>query len=89
MTDFSDKLRLKEMAEEDIYFVKRDQELIRALHEQKLAELLNDHAKKKEEQAMELQEKYAKVTKKHGSDPRKLAAHYRKLIENALKLIKG
>ena len=33
MTDFSDKLRLKEMAEEDIYFARRDRELIEALHE--------------------------------------------------------
>ena len=37
MNDYPDKLRLKEMAEEDIYFAKRDRELIAAMHERKLA----------------------------------------------------
>jgi hypothetical protein len=32
MSNFIDKLRLKERAEEDIYFAKRDRELIAALH---------------------------------------------------------
>ena len=32
MTNFPDKLRLKERAEEDIYFARRDRELIAALH---------------------------------------------------------
>ncbi|MGB5835147.1 MAG: putative molybdenum carrier protein [Thiohalocapsa sp.] len=32
MTDFPDKLRLKERAEEDIYFARRDRELIEAMH---------------------------------------------------------
>ncbi len=73
MTDFSDKLRLKEMAEEDIYFAKRDQELNRAQRERKLAEHLNNDAKKKEKQAIESQEEYAKLTKKHWSSPRKFA----------------
>jgi hypothetical protein len=33
MPQFSDKLDLKERAEEDIYFARRDRELIAALHE--------------------------------------------------------
>ena len=37
---FSDKLRLKETAEEDIYFARRDRERIEALHEEKSAEQL-------------------------------------------------
>ena len=88
MTDFTDKLRLKEMAEEDIYFAKRDQELIKALHERKLAEHLEVDARKKKKQAEELQQKYAKATKKHRRDPVKLAERYRKLIAKALKLVK-
>jgi uncharacterized protein HemX len=88
MTDFTDKLRLKEMAEEDIYFAKRDQELIRALHERKLAEHLEIDARKKKKKAADLQERYAKVTKKHRRDPWKLAERYRGLIEKALKLVK-
>lgn len=35
MRGFSDTMRLKEMAEEDIYFAKRDKELIEALHRKK------------------------------------------------------
>jgi hypothetical protein len=33
MTTWTEKLRLKGMAEEDIYFARRDRELIDALHE--------------------------------------------------------
>ena len=39
---FSDKLRLKESAEEDIYFARRDRERIEALHEGESAEQLRD-----------------------------------------------
>jgi hypothetical protein len=35
---FSDKLRLRERAEEDIYFARRDRERIEALHEGESAE---------------------------------------------------
>ena len=70
MSNFSDKLRLKEMAEEDIYFAKRDQELINALHERNLAEHLNDDAKAKQKEAMQLEDKYAKETELYSSDTR-------------------
>jgi len=38
MSKLVETLRLKEIAEEDIYFARRDQELIQALHNQRLAE---------------------------------------------------
>jgi hypothetical protein len=38
-SDFVEKLRLKEAAEEDIYFAKRDLELIETLHEKQLTTL--------------------------------------------------
>ncbi len=34
MSEFNEKLRLKEKAEEDMYFARRDRELIRQLHEE-------------------------------------------------------
>lgn len=37
MTTWTEKLRLKGMAEEDIYFAKRDRELIDALHKRRTA----------------------------------------------------
>ena len=37
MGDFASKLRLKGLAEEDVYFAKRDRELLEALRKKKLA----------------------------------------------------
>lgn len=37
MTTWTEKLRLKGMAEEDIYFARRDRELIDALHKRRAA----------------------------------------------------
>jgi hypothetical protein len=37
MSDFVDKLRLKESAEEDLYFARQDRELIEVLHRERLA----------------------------------------------------
>jgi hypothetical protein len=42
MSDFDEKLRLKEKAEEDRYFAHRDRELIRALHEERARETPDD-----------------------------------------------
>ena len=39
MSDLVEKLRLKEFAEEDVYFAKHDLELIRALQEKRLIKL--------------------------------------------------
>ena len=88
MTDFPDKLRLKEMAEEDIYFAKRDQELIRAMHERKLAKHLKIEKNRKQKKAERLEDKYAIVTAEHWYEPKKLRKCYRSLIDNALKLVK-
>jgi hypothetical protein len=37
MSSFVDKLRLKELAEEDVYFARKDRDLIRALRRRKEA----------------------------------------------------
>jgi len=87
VTDYPDKLRLKALAEEDIYFAKRDRELIRALHERKLAEHLRIEAKKKKKKAQVLEDRYATVTLEHHDKLKKLGKLYRSLIEKALKLI--
>ena len=88
MTDFPNKLRLKEMAEEDIYFAKRDRELIRAMHERKLAKHLKIEKDKKKQKAERLEDRYATVTKEHWYELKKLQKHYRNLIDKALKLVK-
>ena len=88
MNSFPDKLRLKEMAEEDIYFAKRDRELIEALHERRLAEHLKIEKKKKIKKAEALEDRYAAVTVEHWYALKKLGKCYRSLIDKALKLVK-
>lgn len=39
MTTWTEKLRLKGMAEEDIYFARRDRELIEAMHRRRAQQL--------------------------------------------------
>lgn len=88
MTDCVGKLRLKEMAEEDIYFAKRDRELIRAMHERRLAKHLKLEAKKKKNKAEGLEDRYATATAEYRHEPWRLGEIYRTLIDKALKLIK-
>ena len=88
MSDFPNKLRLKEMAEEDIYFAKRDRELIRAMHERKLAKHLKIEKDKKRKKARRLENEYAIVTAEHRHEHKKLRDFYRNLIAKALKLAK-
>jgi hypothetical protein len=88
MTNFPDKLRLKAMAEEDIYFAKRDRKLIRAMHERKLAKHLKIEKNKTKKKAERLEDKYAIATKEHWYEPRKLQKRYRHLIDKTLKLVK-
>jgi hypothetical protein len=83
MTKLPEKLRLRALAEEDIYFAKRDRELIKALHERKLAKHLSVDSRK----AKTLQKEYAEVTEAHRDRPKKLAKNYRRLIRKAWKLV--
>ena len=85
MNDFATKLRLKEMAEEDIYFARRDRELIKAMHERRLAAHLQLDEDKKKKAAL-LERKLATANAKHHRDPWKLGERYRSLIKKAWKL---
>lgn len=86
MTDFATKLRLKEMAEEDIYFARRDRELIKAMHERKLAAHLQLDKEKEKKRAAQLERKLATADAKHHREPWKLGERYRSLIRKAWKL---
>jgi N12 class adenine-specific DNA methylase len=87
MPSWPDKLRLKALAEEDIYFAKRDRELIKALHRRRLAKHLNVDTKKAKKKAKTLQKAYADVTVSHKDRPKRLAKFYRGLITKALGLV--
>lgn len=88
MTNLPEKLRLKAMAEEDMYFARRDRELIAALRQQKLAQhlrLRTDTAKRK---AFALQREFAAVTVTERKRPGRLVQHYRALIDKARRLLR-
>ena len=87
MTGFPDKLRLKEMAEEDIYFAKRDRELIAAMHERRLAEHLKIEKKKARKKAEVLEVKYASASAKYKDRLKKLGKRYRSLVDKAKGLV--
>lgn len=80
MSGFPEMLKLKERAEEDIYFAKRDLELIKALHERELASAVDARGKKQKKLARSFEKKYRKLTKTHRRKPRKLRKALRKLI---------
>ena len=86
MSKFVEKLNLKEMAEEDIYFAKRDRELIDALHKKKLKKVV--HCAEDDEKALakQYEKRFEKITNKHKHKPRKLAQAFRDLVDEILDL---
>ncbi len=86
MSKVVNKLQLKALAEENIYFAKRDRELIEALHKRKLAKRLQVEAKKGRQKARSLEQEYAAARAKEQRKPKRLGKLYRKLVRKALKL---
>jgi len=82
MSNFVDKLRLKEAAEEDLYFAKRDIKLIQALHEKKLAKMAKCGEEKEKDQAEAFEERFEEISAKHKKKPRKLLRAYRTLLDD-------
>lgn len=81
MKDFVEKMRLKEMAEEDVYFAQRDLELIDALQKKKLVKLAKCSAPDGKRQAEAFQDRFDQITEKHKKKPRKLLKSCRNLLE--------
>ena len=79
MSDFVDNLRLKEAADEDIYFAKRDVELIEALHTKRLAKLAKCSGEKK--QAKVFEKRFLAISAKNKRKPRRLLRAYRALLD--------
>ncbi|NCA69325.1 MAG: hypothetical protein EOM91_04335 [Sphingobacteriia bacterium] len=82
MKDFVDKMRLKEMAEEDIFFAKQDIELIDALQKKKLVKLAKCGGSDEKQQAEAFQERFEAISEKHKKKPRKLLKSYRRLLDD-------
>lgn len=87
MTTLPDKLRLKALAEEDIYFAKRDRELIAALHKRKLDKHRQLNNRKARKKAKALQKQYAACAANYSKRPKKLVECYRALVKKARKLV--
>jgi hypothetical protein len=84
MTKFVETLRLKELAEEDIYFARRDQELIRALHKKRLAEAVAADTSKEKKLARSFEKHYRKINRCCQKQPLKLIRALRRLIDRIL-----
>jgi len=65
MNDFVEKLRLKEMAEEDIYFAQHDLELIEALHRKRLAKHAQCDGFAQKHRARGFEDRYAALANQH------------------------
>ena len=85
MRPLMEKLKLKGMAEEDIYFAKRDQELIEALRREKLKEQVKCPSDGNKIKTRSYEKKFQKITRKHRKRPKRLIKGYRKLIETIKK----
>lgn len=87
MTSLPEKLRLKGMAEEDMYFARRDRELIAALRQRRLAGLGQVQTQQGRRATQ------AKSTRRNAPAGRKSVrsagreSFYRRLIARALKLL--
>jgi hypothetical protein len=82
MNNFVDKLRLREMAEEDIYFAKRDVELIEALRKKKRAKSTSSDPgnteKKKSTTSFDHDDE--RTADKHKKEPRRLIDMLREYV---------
>lgn len=85
MSKFIETLRLKELAEEDIYFAKRDQELIQALHKKRLAEAVAAATRKDMKLARTFEKRYRKLNRACRKEPLMLIRAIRRLVDRILK----
>jgi hypothetical protein len=84
MSKIAETLRLKELAEENIYFAKRDQELIQALQRKRLAEAVVADSAKESKLARSFEKRYRKIHRACRKNPLKLIRALRRLIDKIL-----
>ena len=85
MSNFGKKMRLKEKAEEDMYFAKRDRELIRASHEEKSVAPTKDNADEKDIKSGELEEDTIVTSTTRWYNLGVIARHLRRLTRKVLR----
>jgi len=84
MPDFTETMRLKEQAEEDIYFAKLDRELIAALHKETLDTLSTVEAKKAKKLTRSYEKDLNRLAKAHRKDHEQLSHRYWKKLRKLL-----
>ena len=87
MSDTLEKLRLKGQAEEDIYFAKRDRELIEALHRREPVRRPGIAETKARREAKAPQEGYSAVAVGDRRRPWGLVKFYRRLVKRVRNLV--
>lgn len=84
-----EKLRLHEMAEEDLYFARRDLELLEALHRKELRSLATcGEDEETAARAQHFENRFAEITETHGDDHGPLFAAYRGLLDEIARVCK-
>ena len=84
MSGFIDKLSLKGMAEEDIYFAKRDRELIEALHKKQLHKVVHCKKDNSKERTKQYEKRFEAIADKHKGKPKRLARACKNLVNEIL-----
>lgn len=75
MTDIVEKLRLREMAEENRFFAHYDIELIDALHRRQLASLKDCHEPSEQELAKVFEDRYRALAETHDQADHETKGH--------------
>ena len=84
MRKYNEKIRLKEQGEEDLYFSKRDHELIKAMRKKELAKALAAKSKEEKKAARYIEQDYQKATRSYRNKPGKLLKAYRNILNKLL-----
>ena len=89
MTNFVEKMRLHEMAEEDIYFHERDLQLIEALHRRQLHAVADCHSDDEQAgRAQAFEDRFEALTIEHRDTRDVLLRSYRALLDDIAKVCK-
>lgn len=88
MTNVVEQFRLKEMAEEDVYFARRDLELIDALHRRELRSLAQCATDDEEARAEAFEDRFAELHEEHKHARGSLLRAYRTLLDEIARVCK-
>ncbi len=89
MTSFNETIKLKGQGEEDIYFARRDRELIEVLHQKNLKEFDDEDHKEVDELANLYREELEKLELAHKQEHHLVAERYRELFAKVVRRIAG